>query len=131
LAIELVKPHLERETMNDQTYWFTRSMPATQELSGDAYLLPFLDEYTVAYQDRSALVDPRYVEAINASSQFGILGPVIVIGGRVVGAWKRTLKKDKVIIEPNPVTPLNATEEMAITTAAQRFGNFVGLPVEY
>ncbi len=130
-AIELVKPQLESETMNDQTYWFTRSMPATQEPSGDAYLLPFLDEYTVAYQDRSALVDPRYVEAINASSRFGILGPVIVIGGQVVGVWKRTLQKDKVIIETNPVTPLNATEEKAIATAAQRFGNFVGLPVEY
>ena len=130
-AIELVKPQLERETINNQPYWFTDSMAATQEPADDAYLLPYLDEYTVAYQDRSALVDPRYVEAINASSQFGVLGPVIIIGGRVVGAWKRTLQKDKVIIETNPVIPLNPTEEKAIATAAQRFGNFVGLPVEY
>lgn len=131
-AIELVKPELESETMNDQTYWFSRSMPATPPgLSGEAYLLPFLDEYTVAYQDRSALVDPGYVEAVQASNPFGVLGPVIVIGGLVVGAWKRTLKKDRVIIETAPVTPLSVTEEKAISAAAQRFGAFVGLPVEY
>ena len=46
-------------------------------------------------------------------------------------AWKRALQKDKVIIETNPVIPLNPTEEKAIAIAAQRFGNFVGLPVEY
>jgi hypothetical protein len=129
LAVELVKPQLESETMNDQTYWFTHSMPAIQEPSGDAYLLPFLDEYTVAYKDRSALVDPRYLAEINASSQFGMLGPVIVIGGRVVGAWKRTLKKDKVIIETIPVTPLSVTEEKAISAAAQRYGAFLDMTI--
>jgi hypothetical protein len=131
LAIELVKPQLERETIDDQTYWFSGELAAPQEPAADAYLLPYLDEYTVAYQDRSALVDPSYAEAITASSQFGVLGPVIVIGGRVAGGWKRTLRKDKVIVETNPVIPLTPTEEAAIAAAMQRFGNFVGLPVEY
>jgi hypothetical protein len=131
LAIKLVKPQLEHEIINDQSYWFTGALAAPPELADEAYLLPYLDEYTVAYQDRSALVDPSYAEAINGSSQFGVLGPVIVIGGRVAGGWKRTLRKDRVIIETNPVIPLTPTEEAAIAVAAQRLGSFVGLPVEY
>ena len=79
--------------------------PLSGKVSQEAYLLPFLDEYTVAYKDRSALADPELMEQIDAASPVGILGPVIVMDGRIVGIWKRTMKKNKMEIETQSLHP--------------------------
>jgi hypothetical protein len=55
----------------------------------------------------------------------------LVIDGWVVGTWKRTLEKRKVAIETKPFRPLSQPENEALTAAAQRFGDFLGLPVEF
>ena len=125
-GIEMADPFLEKETLADHTYWFTGSMAAFGKVSQEAYLLPFLDEYTVAYKDRSAFADPELMEQIDAASPVGILGPVIVMDGRIVGIWKRTMKKNKMEIETSLFTP-NA--QKAVIAAAERYGTFVGRPV--
>ena len=66
------------------------------------------------------------MEQIDASSPVGILGPVIVMDGRIVGIWKRTMKKNKMEIETSLFTP-NA--QKAVIAAAERYGTFVGRPV--
>lgn len=130
LAVELTKPQLEQETLNDQTYyWFAPSTPIPQEPPDDVYLLPFLDEYTVGYQDRNRmmLVDAGHVEAVNTRTQFGVLAPVILLGGQVIGVWKRTIRKKTITIEVNPVLSLEPTGEKALATAAQRLADFTAL----
>ena len=57
----------------------------------------------------------------------GVLNNVIVLNGRVVGIWKRVLKKDSVIITPTLFTPLNETEKPALVEAANRYGAFLGM----
>jgi hypothetical protein len=52
-----------------------------------------------------------------------------VIDGRVVGTWRRTVKKDAVIIEPAPFVPFTPAEKDAFAQAATRFGDFLGLVV--
>ena len=51
---------------------------------------------------------------------------VIVIGGRVVGMWKRTFKKDSVVMTFSPFTVFSEAQVSAITAAAERYGCFVG-----
>jgi hypothetical protein len=58
-----------------------------------------------------------------------LLSNTIVLGGQVIGTWKRTIKKDAVIITPNLFTPLNKDETRAFAAAANRYGAFLGLPV--
>ncbi|MGH9937628.1 MAG: DNA glycosylase AlkZ-like family protein, partial [Blastocatellia bacterium] len=53
---------------------------------------------TVAYKDRGAVLDPKYTKQANSGN--GIIYPTIVVDGRVVGTWKRTLKKDALVITP-------------------------------
>jgi len=125
-GLEMVKLHLAQEVMGDQTYWFSSSMPTAQEASPTAYLLPAYDEYTVAYRDRSAVLDSSYAK--RADSGYGIASPTMVLNGRVVGTWKRTLKKGSVIITPNPFTRLKKAEERAFAVAARQYGAFLGLP---
>jgi hypothetical protein len=91
--------------------------------------LPAYDEYTVAYRDRRALLDPKNLKAAKARGSYDILRPVVVIGGRVIGTWKRTIKRDAAEIEIKPLTRMSKTQEKAIDAAARRYGRFLGSPV--
>jgi hypothetical protein len=122
-GLEMAKPHLAQEAVNGQTYWLAPSMPTARDESPTAYLLPAFDEYTVAYTDRSAVLDPLYAKLVNTGN--GIFSPIMVVDGQVVGAWKRALKKDTVVITPTPFTKLNKAATRALATAASRYGEFL------
>jgi hypothetical protein len=126
-GIEMAKRSLAQETINGQSYWLGSSTPTTNDPSPTAYLLPAFDEYTVAYKDRSAALDPKYTKYANSGN--GILYPVIAIDGQVVGTWKRALKKDTMVITPSPFTKLNRAETRAIAEATNRYGKFLGASV--
>ncbi|HEX5084114.1 MAG TPA: winged helix DNA-binding domain-containing protein [Blastocatellia bacterium] len=123
-GLEMAKRSLVRETFNGQPYWLASSTPETKDPPPSAYLLPAFDEYTVAYKDRGAVLDPAYTKQANPGN--GVLSPVIVIGGRVVGTWKRTLKKDSLAISQSHFAKLKRIEAQAITEAASRYGKFLG-----
>ena len=57
------------------------------------------------------------------------LAYVIVVDGRIVGTWKRTLSRASVVIETNPFRRLTRAEKGAVFEAAQKYGRFQDLPV--
>jgi hypothetical protein len=126
-GLEMVKRSLAQETINGQTYWLASSTPATKVSSPTAHLLPAYDEYTVAYKDRSAALNPKYAKLPNYGH--GIFNPTIVVDGQVVGTWKRTLKKDTLTISQSPFTELKRAETRAIAEAANLYGIFLGASV--
>jgi hypothetical protein len=126
-GLELAKRVLAHEAINGQTYWVASSTHTTKDPSPTAYLLPAFDEYTVAYKDRSAVLDPKYTKQANSGN--GIIYPTIVVDGRVVGTWKRTIMKDTLVITPSPFTQLKRAETRAIAEAANRYGKFLGASV--
>jgi hypothetical protein len=93
-----------------------REFPVPPAAARDVYLLPGFDEYLLGYRDRSAVLEPR---------DNGPFLPTIVINGRVVGTWKRVLKKNEVLITPNPFTPLKKADRNAFAAAAERYRHFV------
>src|SRR5215475_14168138 len=123
-GLEMAKRSLTQETINGQTYWLASSTPATKDSSPAGHLLPAYDEYTVAYKDRSAALNPKYAKLPNYGH--GIFNPTIVVDGQIVGTWKRTLKKDTLAISPSPFTKLKRAETHAIAEAAKRYGKFLG-----
>ena len=127
-GVEMARPHLVKEIIDDQTYWLHSSMPTAKDASPTVYLLPPFDEYTVAYKDRSAVLDPMYAKQVNAGN--GIFSSVIVAGGQVVGTWKRALKKNSLVITPSPFAKLSKAETRGLGEAANRYGEFLGAPVE-
>jgi hypothetical protein len=126
-GLEMARPRLARETAGGQIYWLASFAPAAGKTSPRACLLPAYDEYTVAYKDRSAVLDPAFAKQLEARS--GLLSPVIVINGQVVGTWTRTLKKGAVTVAPRLFTTLKKTEQDALALATRRYGEFLGLPV--
>jgi hypothetical protein len=98
-GLELIKPQLFSETIDSQTYWFTGNLVTPPSDSNSVYLLPAFDEYTISYKDRSAVLPlDHQTKAISAN---GIFSPIVVHNGSVVGTWKRTIKKDKIHLEPS------------------------------
>ena len=124
-ALEMAKPQLVKEVIAGQTYWLASSQPSPKEKSPKAYLLPSYDEYTVAYKDRSAVLNPLYAK----QSGNGIFSPTIVIDGQVAGTWKRTIKKDALLITLSPFEKPSKPEVQAVADAADRYGKFLGATV--
>lgn len=87
-----------------------------------AHLLPPYDEFTVAYRDRSVIVEPAFAK--------GILNSVVVIDGRVAGHWTRTLRGDSVAIDVTPFAPLGTRDARAVERAGERYGAFLQRSVD-
>jgi hypothetical protein len=125
LGIELAGPRLEGEIVEGQSTWFAAAAPGAgpDPVSPAVWLLPPFDEYTVAYKDRSAVLDPAQG---GVTSSNGIFYPVIVLDGRVAGTWRRVFQKGSVVITLSPFIPLKKKEQQAAALAAERYGAFLG-----
>ena len=110
-SIEMIKPQFMQEVCGGQTYWFSQSAPIKKD-AAKAYLLPPFDEYTVAYKDRSAVLDPLYTKLMN--SGYGIFKPIVVVDGQIVGIWKREFKKNSLVIEVSPFNSLTKSNQQKI-----------------
>ena len=119
---------LVQETVADRAYWMARDLPELNTGTTATYLLPGFDEYLLGYSDRSAVLDPAYAQRICPGGN-GMFSPTIVIDGVVTGTWKRTFKGGAVVIETTPFRPLTAAENDALSAAADRYGEFLGMPV--
>jgi hypothetical protein len=127
-SLEMVTSQLMHEVADGQTYWFSMSTPPAKDLSQAAYLLPNYDEYIVGYTDRSAVFDASHTNKLDPRGNI-LFSHTIVMDGRVVGTWKRTIKKDAVMITPSLFTPLNEAETRAFAAAANRYGAFLDMSV--
>jgi hypothetical protein len=123
-AFASVHSLLQQDAIDGKVYWLSPDTELVAKPRKSVHLLPPFDEYLVGYKDRSAAVDAafnRQVIAIN-----GLVGASIVIDGRVVGMWKRSLGTDRVDIALTPFRALSERERSALATAARRYGRFLG-----
>ena len=123
----MVASSLLSETISGQTYWFSPSTPLAHDLSQGAHLLPNYDEYTVGYTERSAIFDTLHTNKLDPRG--GLLTNTMVLDGQVIGTWRHTFKKNTVVIEANPFVLLNDTETCAFAASANRYGEFLQVPV--
>jgi hypothetical protein len=127
-GLEGAKPELSSEAIDGKEYWMKTDAPGRISYDKSRVdLLPGFDEYLIGYKDRSAVLAeedaPRVVPGRN-----GVFRPLIVVGGRVVGTWKRKLKKNAIDLTLSPFTHLGDSQQRAIE-AAESYSTFVGLPL--
>ena len=87
--------------------------------------LPNDDEYLVGYKDRSAIFDTAHILKLDPRANI-LFHHTIVIIGQIAGIWRRTQKKNSVVIEASLFVPLNDTEIHALESAVERYGTFTG-----
>lgn len=124
-GLEMAKSHLIQEKIDGKLYWLAPFSSSVTDASPTVYVLPAYDEYTVAYTDRRAVLDPAHAVVTGN----GIFSPIIVLDGRVAGTWKRTFKKEAVIITRSLFTSLDDAQSQALTSAIERYSRFIGKPV--
>lgn len=123
-GLEALKEEIASEQIDGQSYWLPRNASLVPRQSPSVHLLPAFDEYTVAYADRRAVLRPEHFPQTSEV----MLGPVIVVDGLVAGSWKRTIKRDSVVIEVSLFSALGEKEARGVAAAADRYGEFLGLP---
>jgi hypothetical protein len=123
-GLEAVKSRLDHAAVEGRDYWFATSMLAAPDDPPRAYLLSVYDEYISGYKDRSAIADADVGAMLFTMGN--ALTHVVVVDGRIVGSWRRTLSKNEVSVETNIFLSLTEAQQQAISAAARRFGDFVG-----
>lgn len=117
-AIESAKLETDRTY-----YWRDAKKPASLPR---ALLTPPYDEYTVAYADRThAGAPPANAKNFGEST---LLGPGVVVDGKIIGSWKRSVSKKGVAITTALWRKVTKPEQAAIDEAADRYAAFVGKP---
>jgi hypothetical protein len=124
VGLAAVAAQLGREVIGGQEYYFAQDARAA-DMPQEAFLLPPFDEYLVAYRDRGAALDPQFNAQVVPGGN-GIFNPIVVIGGRVVGTWKRALRRDSVVMTFSSFTSFGEAQASAIAAAAERYGSFLG-----
>jgi hypothetical protein len=125
-GLELASPQLARELIEGNAYWYSPRSRTVTPKTPTALLLSIYDEYTIAYRDRSALGGERYIERL--LSMGNALTSVLILDGKLVGTWKRVLKRGRVEITTNPFRRLRKDEHAAVKAAAARYGAFLEMP---
>ena len=126
-AIELAGKRLDRAELGEKVYWSGRSgSTTTRSRSPTLHLLPNYDEYLVAYRDHSPSFDSALFDV---SAPPGIFdGHIVVLDGKVVGGWRRTIERDGITIRATLLVSCNEAETRALKAAAKRYGTFLGKP---
>jgi hypothetical protein len=123
-GVEAARSRLISETI-DGTIHFRGDGRPRSAAGKAAYLLPAFDEYLVAYRDRDSVLDSNHAKRVNAGG--GMLGPCVVIGGRVVGTWRRVLARTTVAVDVQLFEKPTAVSKQSIRAAADAYAAFLGL----
>lgn len=124
-AVSLLKSKLISERVDGKEYWLFPTAHRSPVTDHTAFLLSIYDEYTIAYKDRSALGGERYIEKM--LSMGNLLIAVVVLDGKVVGSWKRKVKKDMLEITLNPLRKLGKSELKSLKSEGEKYTKFLGL----
>lgn len=138
LETAMAKSHFMQEVIDGKLYYFPASTPSSITAISDkdrlpiACLLPNYDEYMIGYKDRSAIfpVLPK-----SQGPQGNIASNhTIIIDGIAVGGWRRESKRKEskdngIVIKTRLFRPLDEAEKEALAIAADRYGEFLEMPV--
>ena len=102
----------------------TRAAPAAR-----VHLLQGYDEYVVGYSESKRLLDPDGTarDVARASNR---MGQVVLVDGEAAGVWKRTVRRDDVLVEVDLYRPIDAAALLGLRAAADGFGAFLGKRAE-
>jgi hypothetical protein len=128
-GMEAVKSQFVSEEIDGKTYWFDPSISPVKEKSPTAHLLPNYDEYFIGFKDRSAIGKVAKQAGVKSDDP-SFLANVIILDGQLVGGWKRTRKKNTVLVEFMLITDLTETQRNAVDKAVSQYGEFLQLRVE-
>jgi hypothetical protein len=126
-GLDLVGSRLQHEVVDGVPYWFAEPPPPAPPAAPRVHLLQGYDEYIVGYSESKYLLGISG-GARSLSTTRAVFNGVIILDSQVAGHWRRSLTKDSVVIEAALYAPLDRAQARALQEAADRHGEFLGLP---
>lgn len=123
IALEIVKPELASIMVDGREHWKAQNELIINGKVPIAHLLPAFDEFAVAYKDRKATVNPKYLK----QARNVIFDPSIIVNNQVVGTWKRTVNKKEIDVTLNLFGKLNKIQIKAVEAAKKRYYKFMNI----
>ena len=109
-AIGLIRDELEDADVDGRPGFRLGSVEPARGLR----LLPAFDNYLVGYRDRAAILDPALHPRVY---QGGMIRPVVLNDGRVVGTWALDRGKGHVAVTPFSALPRKLVDAVAVEIA--------------
>jgi len=123
-AILLAGDRIREELFDGDRYWSASDDAARAKARRGTHILPAFDEFLVGYTHRSASIDGPTSRRIRGG---GIVDPVVVRDGRVVGTWGRRTGRREVVCSVRPLVRLDGATSKGLSRALQRYARFLGL----
>jgi hypothetical protein len=124
-ALERLADRLERVEVGGRTFWFEPPADPRPAPSPAVHLLQAYDEYTVGHAESKDLISADgTTTGVWGSRTF--FNHVVILDGRVVGRWKRTVSRGRVVLDVQALRPFAAAESDALQAAADAHGRFLG-----
>lgn len=123
-AIEAIKTDFLVEIVDGETYLFHPEFPVPEAENEMIYLLPAYDEFIISYKNRAATL--TYENHLKVVSNNGFFRPIIVHNGQVIGVWKRSIKKDKAILETDYFGSTGKTIQKQVEKEFKKYVQFLG-----
>ncbi len=123
-ALEMVKQGFDAQEVHGTTYWLAEQHAAPATGRHTAILLPTYDEFIISYADRTPSIPRELEQHMKEISDRGIFWPIVVLDGQVIGTWKRTINKDRLLVEAQLFSPDGAPTRTFIEQAAGEYAAF-------
>ncbi len=122
-GIALLGSELIADKFAEEKLYVHESCSFKPSKSKAIHLLPSFDEYLISYKDRTAAL--RLEHHPKAFTNNGIFYPVIVSQGKVVGNWKKEVKKNAVKVGVSVFEPAFVLDEIALQKAISLYEKFL------
>lgn len=123
IGLEIMKDKIDNDTIDGRDFYFVGDNKVSKKPEC-AYLLGAYDEYTVAYKDRSDIIEKENVSKVFVANGFYSM---IVVDGNIVGSWRREVAKDKFIVQTKIFEKLTSSQMKLVEKEAKHFCDFFGV----
>jgi len=127
LALSAIELQLNSVEIENQIYWFKKDISDETHFRESVHFLPAFDEILISYKTREASILLEHQP--QAFTNNGIFKPIILENGKVIGTWKRTIKKDHAKIETQFFNTPESSKKEILFEGIKAFENYLGTKV--
>ncbi len=126
-GVEALGKELDICVVGDVRYHAPQGFTLPRAASSSAHLLPNYDEYFIGFRDRAAIAD-RIGSLDLVTGGNALISNVVIVGGQLVGGWKRTQGKGTLEVDLTLIAPLANAERARVDAALAELQRFVAVP---
>lgn len=126
-AINATELQLNTITIDNQIYWFGKDCSSENKFRESVHFLPAFDEILISYKTREASFTGDHQSKTFTNN--GIFKPIILENGKVIGIWKRTIKKDHAKIETEFFNETENSKKEILFQAIKSFETYLDTKV--